>query len=59
VLEHLCESPTIKDEELDMMGELLFNLYGALKVQAFIKDGQSGREVLNAFLKRGVGPIDI
>jgi hypothetical protein len=58
VLEHLSESPTIKDEELDVMGELLSNLYGALEVQALIKDGQTEREALNAFMKRVVGAID-
>jgi hypothetical protein len=29
VLEHLTENPNIKDEEIDVIGELLSNLYGA------------------------------
>jgi len=34
VLEHLIEAPGIKDEELDVIGELLSNLSGALEVNA-------------------------
>ena len=32
VLEHLTESSNIKDEEIDVIGELLSNLYGAVEV---------------------------
>lgn len=58
VLEHLSESPTIKDEELDVIGELLSNLYGSLEVQALMAEGQSERDALNAFMKRVTGSID-
>jgi hypothetical protein len=34
VLEHLIDAPGIKDEELDVLGELLSNLSGAIDVQA-------------------------
>ena len=33
VLEHLTESSNIKNEEIDSIGELLSNLYGAVEVQ--------------------------
>ena len=33
VLENLTELSSLKDEELDMIGELLSNMYGALEVQ--------------------------
>ena len=33
VLEHLSEAKGIKDEELDVIGELISNMYGALEVQ--------------------------
>ena len=33
VLEHLTESSNIKNEEIDTIGELLSNLYGAVEVQ--------------------------
>ena len=32
VLEHLSESSNIKDEEIDVIGELISNLYGAIEV---------------------------
>ena len=34
VLEDLTEVSTLKDEELDVIGELISNMYGALEVQA-------------------------
>jgi hypothetical protein len=30
-LEHLTEVPSLKDEELDVIGELLSNMYGAIE----------------------------
>ena len=39
VLEHLTESSNIKDEEIDVIGELLSNLYGAVEVQKEIDGG--------------------
>ncbi|MCV6631601.1 MAG: hypothetical protein OIF50_17265 [Flavobacteriaceae bacterium] len=57
-LEHLCESPGIKDEELDVIGEIISNMYGALEVHKNIKDGQPKKEALNAFMKRVLGAID-
>lgn len=57
-LESLIEAPGIKDEELDVIGELLSNLSGALEVSAAIKQGKSQREALNEFMQRVVGSID-
>ena len=31
-LENLTEIPSLKDEELDVIGELISNMYGALEV---------------------------
>ena len=33
LLESMSEIPSLKDEELEVMGELLSNLYGTLEVQ--------------------------
>ena len=33
VLEYLTELPSLKEEELDVIGELLSNMYGALEVE--------------------------
>jgi hypothetical protein len=58
VLEHLIDAPGIKDEELDVLGELLSNLSGAIVVQAEISAGKSQRDALNDFMKRVTGSID-
>ena len=57
-LEMLSEIPSIKDEELDVIGELISNLYGAIKVQKAIDAGSTQKDALNDFMKRVVGSID-
>ncbi|MDO7577052.1 MAG: hypothetical protein MUQ86_09130, partial [Flavobacteriaceae bacterium] len=47
VLEHITEYSGIKDDEIDLLGELISNLYGALEVQKDIKAGQTQKEALN------------
>lgn len=58
VLEALTEVPSLKDEELDVIGELISNMYGALEVNKMIKDGTDKKEALNSFMKRVLGAID-
>ena len=58
VLEHITEYSGIKDDEIDVLGELISNLYGALEVQKDIKAGQNQKDALNAFMKRVQGSID-
>ncbi|WP_092170382.1 DUF6952 family protein [Cyclobacterium xiamenense] len=58
LLESMTEISSLKDEELDVMGELLSNLYGTLEVNQMIKDGTDKKEAMNAFMKRVVGSID-
>jgi hypothetical protein len=57
-LEALTEVPSLKDEELDVIGELISNMYGALEVDKMIKEGSPKKEALNAFMKRVLGSID-
>ncbi len=57
-LEVLTEVPSLKDEELDVIGELISNMYGALEVHKMIKDGTPQKEALNSFMKRVLGSID-
>lgn len=58
VLEALTEVSSLKDEELDVIGELISNMYGALEVNKMVKDGTDKKEALNAFMKRVMGSID-
>lgn len=57
-LEALTELPSLKDEELDVIGELISNMYGAVEVDKMVKEGMSQKEALNAFMARVVGSID-
>ena len=57
-LEALTEIPSLKDEELDVLGELISNLHGAVEVNKMIKEGTSKKEALNAFMQRVLGSID-
>ncbi len=57
-LEDLTEVSSLKDEELDVIGELISNMYGALEVHKSIKEGVPKKEALNAFMKRVMGSID-
>lgn len=58
VLENLTEAPALKDEELDVIGELISNMYGAIEVHKMTKEGMDKKEALNAFMKRVLGAID-
>lgn len=57
-LEALTEVPSLKDAELDVIGELISNMYGAIEVHKMIKDGTDKKEALNNFMKRVLGSID-
>ena len=57
-LEHLIDAPGLSDEELDVLGELLSNLSGALEVHQEIRNGKEKRQALNDFMKRVIGSID-
>jgi hypothetical protein len=56
-LEHLSELESLKDEELDVIGELISNIYGALEVKKAMADGKSRTEALNEFMNRVVKSI--
>ena len=58
VLEDLTEVTSLKDEELDVIGELISNMYGALEVHSEVKKGTPRKEALNGFMKRVLGSID-
>ncbi len=57
-LEDLTEASSLKDEELDVIGELISNMYGAIEVNNSIKNGAPKKEAYNEFMKRVLGSID-
>lgn len=58
VLEATSEAASLKDEELNVIGELISNLCGALEVHHLIGDGLSEKDALNTFMKKVIGSID-
>ncbi len=58
VLESYSEYNRITDEELDVVGELITNLCGAVEVHQMIADGTPEREAANAFAQKVLGSID-
>ena len=58
VLEALTELPSLKDEELDVIGELISNMYGSLEVEKLVRDGMDRKAALNSFMQRVMGSID-
>ncbi len=57
-LESLTEVASLKEEELDVIGELISNMYGALEVNKKIREGIEPKQALNDFMKRVLGSID-
>jgi hypothetical protein len=58
VLEAISEAPSLKEPEIDVIGELISNLCGALEVHEMIADGMSEKDAGNAFMKKVLGSID-
>jgi len=58
-LEFLTDAPGLKDEEIDVIGEVLSNMYGAVEVNKLIKEqGMDKKEALKSFMQRVLGSID-
>ena len=59
VLESTSEASSLKDAELDIIGELISNLCGAIEVKQLIADGFSEKDALNSFMKKVMSSIDV
>ena len=58
VLENISEVASLKPEEIDVIGELISNLCGALEVHESIANGLAEKDALNGFMKKVLGSID-
>ena len=58
VLLCISESRGLKDDELEVIGELVSNISGAMEVMSEMKKGTPQKEALNGFMKRVLGSID-
>lgn len=58
VLESFSEFRGTTEEDLNVSGELITNICGALEVHANVASGMAERDALNAFAKKVLGSID-
>ena len=58
VLEAFCEFRGVHEAEIDLAGELITNICGALEVHAEVSKGATEKDALNAFSQRVMGSID-
>ena len=59
VLDSICEARGIKDEELDVLGEMISNIEGAKVVLEDIQYNKTPqKEALNAFMKRVISAVN-
>ena len=58
VLEAFCEFRGTTEEDLNVAGELITNICGALEVHQNVKNGMTDRDALNAFSQKVLGSID-
>ncbi len=58
VLESFSDYSRIGEEELDIVGELITNLCGAVEVHKMIEEGMPERDAANNFAQKVLGSID-
>lgn len=58
VLESFSEFRGISEEDLNVAGELITNICGALEVHAAVQNGMSEKDALNSFAQKVLGSID-
>ncbi|MGY4383319.1 hypothetical protein ACVWYN_000338 [Pedobacter sp. UYP24] len=58
VLEGFCEFRGVHDQEIDVVGEIITNICGALEVHANVNAGAVEKDALNAFAQKVMGSID-
>ena len=58
VLESFCEHRSVTEQEVDVIGELISNICGAIEVQNMINEGMPERDAANNFMKKVLGSID-
>ena len=58
VLESFTEHRSVTEEQMDVVGELITNLCGAVEVHKMVKDGMPEKDAANNFVKKVLGSID-
>ena len=58
VLESFTEHRSVSENEMDVIGELLTNLCGAVEVHKMVESGVPERDAANNFAQKVLGSID-
>lgn len=58
VLESITEHRSIKDHEMDVIGDLITDVCGAIEVHKMVAEGVSEQDAANGFVKKVMGSID-
>ena len=58
VLENFCDHRSVSEQEMDVIGELITNVCGAIEVHKMVEDGMPERDAANNFVKKVLGSID-
>lgn len=59
VLESFCEHRLVTDEEMDVVGELLTNIFGAIEVHEMVdNEGMTQTEAARVFSQKVMSSID-
>ena len=58
VLESFSEHRSVTDQDMDVVGELITNLCGALEMHEMVSSGMSERDAANGFARKVLGAID-
>lgn len=58
VLESLSEARGVTEEEMNVIGELITNICGALEVHQLTASGMRNSDAINTFAKKVIGSID-
>jgi hypothetical protein len=58
VLEAASEAASLREEDLEVIGELISNMCGALEVHQLINEGVAEKDALNSFMKKVMSSID-
>lgn len=58
VLESFTEHRSVGEQEMDVIGELLTNVCGAIEVHEMVANGMNERDAANKFAQKVLGSID-
>ena len=58
VLESFCEFRGTTEEDLNVAGELITNMLGAVEVHNNVQNGMAEKDALNSFAQKVLGSID-